>query len=109
MYKLKERPPELKVFAANILAVTKVSADAVNELSNNFHRSKTLPDVLVRIHTLENDNDVVYRAALTKLFDEATDPISVMKWKEVYDRVEYAVDKCESLANVVENMIVKYA
>ena len=43
------------------------------------------------------------------MFDEVTDPIAILKWKEVYDRVEFAIDTCESIANVIENMIVKYA
>lgn len=109
MYKLTVCRPDLVPFAANLLEVTKVAADAVTELHQQFHRSPTLPSTLVRIHTLENESDRQYRAALTRLFDEVTDPIAILKWKEVYDRVEYATDRCESLANVVENMIVKYA
>jgi uncharacterized protein Yka (UPF0111/DUF47 family) len=109
MYKLTECRPDLGPFATNLLNVTKVTASAVVELHHQFHRSATLPDVLVKIHTLENESDRQYRAALTKLFDEVTDPIVILKWKEVYDRVEYAIDRCESVANVVESMIVKYA
>ena len=109
MYKLTVCRPDLVPFAANLLEVTKVTQSAVSELGSQFHRSPTLPATLVKIHTLENESDRLYRAALTRLFDEITDPISVIKWKEVFDRVEYAIDCCESLADVVENMIVKYA
>ena len=109
MYRLTECRPDLIPFAENLLEVTKVTASAVVELHHQFHRSPTLPAVLVRIHTLENESDRLYRSAVTNLFDEVTDPIAILKWKEVYDRVEYAIDNCESLANVVENMIVKYA
>jgi uncharacterized protein Yka (UPF0111/DUF47 family) len=82
---------------------------AVDELKGQFPRSNTLPELLVKIHFLENESDRLYRAALTKLFDEVTNPIDVMKWKEVYDRIEFAIDRCESVANLVDNMIVKYA
>jgi len=109
MYKLSVCRPDLVPFAANLLEVTKVTAAAVNELQRQFHRSATLPDVLVKIHTLENESDRQYRAALMKLFEEVTDPITILKWKEVYERVESAIDICESVANVVDNMIVKYA
>lgn len=109
MYKLTECRPDLVPFAANLLEVTTVTASAIMELHHQFHRSPTLPNILIKIHTLENESDRQYRAALTRLFDEVTDPILILKWKEVYDRVEYATDRCESVANVVESMIVKYA
>ena len=109
MYKLTVCRPDLVPFAANLLEVTRVMAAAVTELHNQFPRSTTLPDVLVKVHTLENESDRQYRAALTKLFDEVSDPVTILKWKEVYDRVEFAIDRCESIANVIDNMIVKYA
>jgi predicted phosphate transport protein (TIGR00153 family) len=109
MYKLKELRPDLVPFAANLLEVTRVTAAAVSELRHQFARSATLPETLVKIHTLENESDRLYRQALTLLFDEAKDPITVSKWKEVYDRVENATDTCESVANLIDNMIVKYA
>ena len=109
MYRLSECRPDLVPIAANLLAVTKEMAVAVSELHRQFHRSPTLPAVIVKIHTLENESDRQYRAALTKLFEEVSDPIAILKWKEVYDRVEHATDKCEAVANVVDNMIVKYA
>ncbi len=109
MYRLTVCRPDLVPFAANLLDVTVVTASAVKELHKQFHRSPTLPGIIVTIHTLENESDRQYRAAVTKLFDEVTDPISILKWKEVYDRVEYAIDTCESVAKVIDNMIVKYA
>jgi len=109
MYKLTECRPDIIPFAANLLDVTKVTSEAVAELRSQFQKSATIADVLVRVHTLENESDRQYRAALTKLFDEVTDPIAILKWKEVYDRVEYAIDRCESIANLIENMTVKYA
>ncbi|MDR3689752.1 MAG: DUF47 family protein [Fimbriimonas sp.] len=109
MYRLTVCRPDIVPMAGNLLEVTRVACAAVTELHNQFHRSKSLPGVLVKIHTLENESDRLYRTALTKLFDEETEPIAILKWKEIYDRVEYATDRCETLANVVENMIVKYA
>ena len=109
MYKLTQARPDFKSLAANLLELAKATSEAVAELQNQFHRSATLPQVLVKIHTLENDSDVLYRNALMTLFDEVTDPILLIKWKEVYERIEHAADKCESLANLIDNMIVKYA
>jgi uncharacterized protein Yka (UPF0111/DUF47 family) len=83
---------------------------AVAELRGYFARSTTLPETLKDIHTVENDTDILFRAALGRLFDEeAANPIFVMKWKEVYERSEKAVDRCEDVAKLLDNMIVKYA
>ncbi len=109
MYRLKDGRPDLVPYAVNLLAATRLVAETMSEVHHHFPKSAELPDILVQIHTLENENDVLYRAALTKLFDEAKDPIELLKWKEVYDRVEFATDRCESIAKVVDNMIVKYA
>ena len=72
--------------------------------------SEAIQPLLIRIHDLENQSDQAFRAALAKLFNAPNpDPLMVMKWKEVYDRVEIAVDKCEDVASVVESVVVKYA
>jgi predicted phosphate transport protein (TIGR00153 family) len=109
MYKLTACRDDLVPFSANLLDVTKVIQLAVAELHGQFPKSDTLPALLVKIHTLENESDRIYRGALTKLFDEVADPILILKWKEVYDRVEKAIDRCETVASVIDNMIVKYA
>lgn len=109
MYKLTEVRPDFRPLATNLLELAKAISMAVGELQHQFHRSATLPELIVRIHTLENDSDVLYRGALVKLFEDVSDPILLIKWKEVYERIEHAADKCEALANVIDNMIVKYA
>ena len=61
------------------------------------------------IHRLENESDVVYRRAVGLLFNSpGADPIRVMKWKEIYERLEMGVDKCEDVANVLESIQLKY-
>ena len=65
---------------------------------------------VIRVHDIENESDKLYRKALTDLFNAPNpDPLNVIKWKEIYDRVEIAVDKCESVADIVESVVVKYA
>jgi len=64
----------------------------------------------IRIHEIENESDACFRKALADLFDTPNpDPLMIIKWKEIYDRIESAVDKCEDVANVVESVVVKYA
>ena len=67
------------------------------------------PRAAVEINRLENEADRVHQNALQRLFDEETDPITIMKWKEVIDLLEEAADRCEDVANVVEGVVVKHA
>jgi uncharacterized protein len=61
----------------------------------------------VEINRLENAADHILRAALAKLFREDKDPISVIKWKEIYETLEAATDRCEDVANVIEGVVLE--
>jgi len=63
----------------------------------------------VEINRLENAADRVYRSALSELFDDATDMAQVIKWREIYEHMEAATDRCEDVANVLEGVALKYA
>ena len=67
------------------------------------------PRAAVELNRLENEADRVHQNALQRLFDEETDPILIMKWKEILDLLEEAADRCEDVANVVEGVVVKHA
>jgi predicted phosphate transport protein (TIGR00153 family) len=60
------------------------------------------------IHRLENEADDVYFRAIGQLFKEETDPIAVIKWKEFYEILENATDRCESVANIIESIVLKH-
>ena len=62
---------------------------------------------LVEIHRLENDADKIQRAALADLFVTGIDPMFVIRWKDIFDTLESAVDACETVANVLEGMTLK--
>jgi predicted phosphate transport protein (TIGR00153 family) len=62
----------------------------------------------VEIHRLENEADEVYFRAMGVLFKEATDAVMVIKWKEFYDILENATDRCESVANIIESIVLKH-
>lgn len=63
-----------------------------------------------KINQLENDADQVMRDALNDLFNGgARDPIEVIKWKDIYEHLEIATDKCEDVANILESVLVKYS
>jgi predicted phosphate transport protein (TIGR00153 family) len=110
LYRLTDVRPDLLPMADLLVEIAKATAQAVAEFRHGFNRSKTLKDTLHNMHALENQSDKSFRKALAKLFDEpGVDPLYVMKWKEVYDRVENAVDRCEDVAKIIDNIVVKYA
>ncbi|HEX9161938.1 MAG TPA: DUF47 family protein [Thermoanaerobaculia bacterium] len=65
-------------------------------------------DQTVEINRIENEADRVYKDALGRLFDEERDPIAVIKWKEILGLLEAATDRCEDVANLLENVVVKH-
>jgi uncharacterized protein len=64
---------------------------------------------LVEIHRLENEADRLQRAALADLFVTGIDPMMVIRWKDIFETLESAVDACETVANVLEGMVLKRA
>lgn len=60
------------------------------------------------IHRLENEADDAYFRAIAELFNGATDPITVIKWKELYEILENTTDRCESVANIIESIVLKH-
>jgi hypothetical protein len=63
----------------------------------------------VGIHTLENEGDTYHHDAVERLFSTETDPILIIKLKELYEKMERAIDKCEDVANVLESIVLKNA
>ena len=64
---------------------------------------------MVEIHRLENEGDRIQRAAIADLFVAGIDPMIVIRWKDIFDTLESAVDACETVANVLEGITLKRA
>jgi hypothetical protein len=61
----------------------------------------------IEINRLENVADGILRSALARLFREEKDPIAVIKWKEIYETLESATDRCEDVANIIEGVVLE--
>ncbi len=61
------------------------------------------------IKSLETEADAVSRAALARLFKDGSDAMTVIKWKDIYELIEDAVDRCEDVANVIEGLVLEHA
>ena len=70
---------------------------------------KRILDGCVEINRLENMADRVYRSALAELFENTEDIAQLIKWREIYDHLESATDRCEDVANVLEGVALKHA
>jgi predicted phosphate transport protein (TIGR00153 family) len=81
---------------------------AVAELQNP-EKSRRVMDYCIEINRLENAGDHALGVAIGKLFQGKPDPLEVMKWKEIYETVEEAIDKCEDVAHTLETILVKQA
>jgi len=78
----------------------------------NLRDLKNAPQILkacIEINKLENDGDAIRDAAIAKLFKDETDAVQVLIWKEIYEDVETAIDKCEDVANVIEGVVLENA
>jgi predicted phosphate transport protein (TIGR00153 family) len=70
---------------------------------------KDLDRYWIEVHRLENEGDQIVRAAIARLFNEKTDPIDLVKWKDVYGLLEETIDKAEDVANIIERITIKHA
>jgi len=75
----------------------------------HFHDGALIRDSLVRINSIENEADDIFERAIADLFETCTDPIKLIKMKELLVSLETATDQCEDAANVIESIIVKNA
>ena len=70
---------------------------------------KDLEHYWIEIHRLENDGDRVYRDAVASLFAERVDPMVVIRWRDIFLRLERAIDATETSASIVEGIVIKNA
>jgi predicted phosphate transport protein (TIGR00153 family) len=109
LYRLTQIRPDLAPMTERLVSITQATREGVNFLRHMKDHDALAP-LLVRIHNLENESDQLYRTALgTLLNQDGADPIMVIKWKEIYDRVEIVADECERVADILESLVVKYA
>jgi predicted phosphate transport protein (TIGR00153 family) len=85
------------------------SIDRIAEALAALERRDGVLELAARVKQLEHEADRVHQDAIVELFDQERDPISVIKWKEIFDFLEAATDRCEDVANLLEGIVVKHA
>jgi len=104
LYRLQEVRYGARELAQVITACTRQIRPGLESLQHN----KGMIAHAVEINRLENEADRIHQEAVSRLFDEERDPLTVMKWKETLDFLEDATDRCEDVANVIEGVVVKH-
>jgi len=107
VFKIAEATNEAIEMAKELQTTTEVIHKAIHKLKEKQYGH--VQDYCIEINRLENKIDRTFRDALGKLFEEIKDPILIIKWKEIYEHLEDASDKCEDVANVLEAIVLKYA
>jgi predicted phosphate transport protein (TIGR00153 family) len=103
LYKIEAPMEQAQQMAAVLAAAARQIAEAMPRLRG----FKDMSHYLVEIHRLENDGDRIVREAMAALFDNGIDPMVVIRWKDIYERLENAIDATERVANIVENIVIK--
>ncbi len=104
MYDVHESTGHAKHFADVIQRM----AIELHEIVSKLSRPDGISSRLVTLHSLENEGDEVFHRAIEELFHNAQDPLNVIKWKSIYEKLEAAVDRCENVANIIESVIIKH-
>lgn len=107
LYKIKVPAPELKEQARILNKSIAIIKKIVHALRNKKN-SKMILDACVEINTLENEGDSVLREAMVRLFEREQDAKELIKWKEIFERIEEATDICEDVSNIVEGIVLKH-
>lgn len=108
MYEIESIPEDAKQLVGVMLLAAQKMQDAVKGLRYFKKPDQILADAR-EISRLENVADTLLRAALAKLFKSGADPLMVMKWKEIYDLLETATDRCEDVADVIRGVILEHS
>jgi predicted phosphate transport protein (TIGR00153 family) len=90
--------------------LAKVLLEASRQVAEVMPRLRGLEDIsshTVEINRLENEGDRITREAVASLFDTGIDPMVVIRWKDIYERLENAIDATEHVANIVEGIVIK--
>jgi len=104
LYKIQHVRPGARELAHTVSA----SAERLYSALDALAAKKPVHPHAVEINRLENEADRAYQEAVRGLFDTETDPIMIIKWKELYDMLEVITDCCEDVANVIEGVVVKH-
>jgi predicted phosphate transport protein (TIGR00153 family) len=106
LYEIRTTTKELGDLARCLLTACERVVEAVSGL-RDLKNPQVILEKCVEINRLENEADALLRGTLAKLFREEKDPVAIIKWKEIYELLETATDRCEDVANIIEGVVLE--
>jgi uncharacterized protein len=91
-------------------ALARILHQSCRSVADAIPRLRTFRDIhhdTVEINRLENDGDRIVREGIASLFERGIDPMMVIRWKDIFDRLEDAIDSTETVANILEGIVIK--
>jgi uncharacterized protein len=108
LFEIRVAPPEARELVRVLVSSCEAIAKAVGLLRSMAHAPEILK-LCVEVNQLENDADALHRKAIAAMFKKGNEPLMVMKWRDIFDSLESAADRCEDVANVLEGVVLEYA
>src|SRR6185503_17174530 len=95
--------------AKRLVDIVCESVERISQAVAALERRDGVLEIAAKVKELEHEADREHQDAIVELFDQERDPIAVIKWKEIFDFLEAATDRCEDVANLLEGVVVKHA
>ena len=108
LFEIRETPNDALAMTRYILKAAETIKSAV-KLINNLKQTEEILKLCEILNEIENDGDELYRRSLARLYKPGNDPLEVMKWREIYDHLETALDRGEDVANQIESLVLEYS
>lgn len=109
IYKTGKPDQKFREMVDVFVNATEKVKNAVYYLRKMKNNTVQILDLCYEIKKHESEGDKIYRFGVAELFNSSTDAIAVLKWKEVFEQLETALDRCEKIAKVIRGVVVKYA
>ena len=110
MFNISESSEEAKIFADFLIKATEEIVALMGLLSGMNKNVKEISDRIIAVNRIENEADVFFREVVGKLFrNESLGALEVIKWKDVYQMYENAIDACEAVVNIIGGVVMKNA
>ena len=106
LYELRSIPPGIRQLAEVLCRATVALQGALNDL-RDIKNASDIRKQCIEVNRLENEADSVLRNSLAELFKTEKNPIQIIMWKEIYETLETATDRCEDVANIIEGVVLE--
>jgi predicted phosphate transport protein (TIGR00153 family) len=95
--------------AEQLSGVLRDACRNIAEALSRLHRFRDLNSYFAEIERLEHEGDRITREALASLFSDGVDPMVVIRWKDIFERLEEGIDTCKRASNVLQGIVVKHS